>query len=136
MSNRKGLLNKRGLKLVGRRLDPQSPAGAEIAKLREYFGIAAQGITLLEGVDPHSDEGIRLRTNASLRVPITKAAIGQAESRERAVRKQVLDAIRGVEQEAGRPPDSIGVPRAMIEETRAALRTTPYANVKVVEAKA
>lgn len=118
---------KAGEKLVGRRIAETTPLGQQLAKLRELYTDAAK-------IDPHTKDRLSVDAlNASLRVRLDDGI--ERDRRKRAIRKQLEDAIYAAELSSGVTPVSIGVPKAFLDEARAALVGSKYDGIKVTVEK-
>jgi hypothetical protein len=118
-SKYKGRKNAKG-QLVGTRIDPATPLGAELAKLRMMWVAAAEANKRIAKDDP---DLARRMSEISQNVPVNPDlhALRQWRDQRRMVIRarisQVIDTTVAVH---GRPPTTIGIPAETLDEVREA----------------
>jgi len=103
---------KKGEVLAGKRIDPDTELGKELAKLRQAYAMAG-------AVPSKDDDQYRriLETSLNVVAPLDFIARKkEAEQRFKLIRKRITDAINHAEAVHGRRPTSIGIPGDMLEE--------------------
>ena len=106
----------KGEVLAGKRIDPDTELGKELAKLRLSYSMA--GSVHTKGDDQHRRI---LQTSLNVGAPLDLIARKkETEQRFKLIRKRITDAIDHAEAVHGRRPTSIGIPGEMLEEVRLA----------------
>jgi hypothetical protein len=113
----------KGDKLVGKRIDPKTPLGDQLAKLRLSYASAAR-------IEPgRGEEDIRRRmmeTSLNVEAPLDLIARKKMQDqRKRLIRERVQRAMDATFEAEGRYPDSIGIPRETIDEVSEACYDFP-----------
>lgn len=115
----KGKRNARG-QLVGTRIDPNTPLGESLAKLRMSWKAAAR---IGESKRLEAEDQARRVMETSLNVPVNPQAQARKvyrEQRVKVIRKRINDIVDKCVAEHGRPPTTIGIPAETIDEVREA----------------
>lgn len=114
-----GKKNARG-QLVGTRIDPSTPLGQELAKLRMMWQAAAEAQKRIDKDDPDLARRINEVSQNVPVDPVSHATKVYREQRRMVIRKRMYDIIQKAIDEHGRPPTTIGVPSETIDEVREA----------------
>ena len=108
-------------KLVGKRIDPKSPLGIELAKLRTMYAAAGEITT------PTIDlERRMLETSLNVEAPLNALAMKKAlDERKKVIRERVQGVLDKIMAEHGRYPTTVGIPAETFEEVREACHDFP-----------
>ena len=115
----KGRRNAKG-QLVGTRIDPNTPLGDQLAKLRLAWKAGAR---IGEASRLEQEDTARRLLEGSLNVPVDPNAQAAAQwraQRRKVIRKRIMDVIDQAIDAHGRPPTTIGIPAETIDEVREA----------------
>lgn len=112
-----------GARLVGRRISADTELGKEIAKLRELYGLSATTQLSPDQLLTAKEAAKQASRTIALHDGIDR------DNRRRAIRKQMSDAYDAASA-SGQPPQTMGVPRSMLDEAKHACAGLPF---KVVE---
>lgn len=102
----------KGEVLAGKRIDPDTELGKELAKLRLSYVMAGSVHTTVD--DQHRRI---LETSLNVDAPLDKLAQKrEATQRRKLIRTRITDAMNHAQAVHGRPATSIGIPGDMLEE--------------------
>ena len=103
---------KKGEVLAGKRIDPDTELGKELAKLRLSYAMSG-------AVHTKDDDKYRriLETSLNVNAPLDKIAQKrEATQRRKLIRTRITDAMNHAHAVHGRPATTIGIPGDMLEE--------------------
>lgn len=107
---------RKGDKLVGKRIDPKTPLGETLAKLRTQYAMAAQITTPQEDLQRRMME-----TSMNVEAPLNDlAAKKERDQRARLIRERIQRAMDATYTQHGQYPTTIGVPAEVYDETKEA----------------